>query len=148
MALFNVSITLAFSILSVSSLKHALRRRVPAMTRARHPSYLDLPRLHILYRSIADPEPDCYTAPGCKSHARRDIMTWAQCSLVSCSYLPLRLSRPSPLQRNEPVTPVAAAKPSEPRHPELASTILGKDGAEMVLVPAGEFTMRSTPEAP
>ena len=38
MALFNVSITLVFSILSVSSLKYALRRRVPAMTRARHPS--------------------------------------------------------------------------------------------------------------
>jgi formylglycine-generating enzyme required for sulfatase activity len=41
---------------------------------------------------------------------------------------------------------VAAAKLSEPRQPELASTILGKDGAEMVLVSAGEFTMGSTPD--
>jgi len=63
--------------------------------------------------------------------------------------------RPTPAGVKEPphqeqtsasVTSVAAAKPSEPRQPELASTILGKDGAEMVLVPAGEFTMGSAPD--
>jgi hypothetical protein len=54
------------------------------MTRARHPSYLELPRLHSLYMSIADPEPDCYTAPGCESRYRRDIMTWAWLMRLTC----------------------------------------------------------------
>jgi hypothetical protein len=76
MALFNVSITLVFSILSVSSPKHALRRRVPAMTRARHPACLELARLHMLRMGIADAEPDCYTAPGCELRCRRDIISW------------------------------------------------------------------------
>jgi formylglycine-generating enzyme required for sulfatase activity len=36
---------------------------------------------------------------------------------------------------------------SPARQPELASTILGKDGTEMILVPTGEFTMgSSTPD--
>ena len=41
---------------------------------------------------------------------------------------------------------VAAAKPSESRPPGLAPTIVGKDGTEMVLVPAGEFVMGSAPD--
>jgi formylglycine-generating enzyme required for sulfatase activity len=49
-------------------------------------------------------------------------------------------------QTGTPGTAVAAAKPSGPRPPELTPTILGKDGAEMVLVPAGEFMMGSAPE--
>ena len=34
------------------------------MTRARYPSYLEWPHLHILYMSITDPAPGYYTAPG------------------------------------------------------------------------------------
>src|SRR5215475_1814058 len=49
-------------------------------------------------------------------------------------------------QTGTPGTAVAAAKPSGPRPPELAPTIVGKDGAEMVLVPAGEFMMGSAPD--
>jgi len=49
-------------------------------------------------------------------------------------------------QTGTPGTAVAAAKPAGPRQSELAPTILGKDGAEMVLVPAGEFTMGSAPD--
>jgi formylglycine-generating enzyme required for sulfatase activity len=49
-------------------------------------------------------------------------------------------------QTGTPGTAVAAAKPSGPRQPELPPTILGKDGAEMVLVPAGEFMMGSAPD--
>ena len=41
---------------------------------------------------------------------------------------------------------VAAATPSGSRQSELAPTIVGKDGAEMVLVPAGEFVMGSAPD--
>ena len=47
------------------------------MTRARHPSCLELTHLHILHMSIADHELDCYTAPDCESRYRRDIMIWA-----------------------------------------------------------------------
>src|SRR6185503_2220555 len=44
-------------------------------------------------------------------------LSQVQCSLVSCSYLPLRLSRPSPLQRNEllygpsPGSPILTGSP-------------------------------------
>jgi formylglycine-generating enzyme required for sulfatase activity len=41
---------------------------------------------------------------------------------------------------------VAAATPSGAHQSELAPTIVGKDGAEMVLVPAGEFVMGSAPD--
>ena len=71
------------------------------------------------------------------------------------AFLPTAETRPSPAavkepprqeQTGTPVAPVAAARPSGPRQPELAPTILGKDGAEMVLVPAGEFIMGSAPD--
>ena len=42
-----------------------------------------------------------------------------------------------------PAPPMAAARPAAQRQPELAQTLLGKDGAAMVLVPAGEFVMGS-----
>ena len=41
------------------------------------PLWLKLARLHLLRLGIADPEPDCYTAPGCELRCRRDTMTWA-----------------------------------------------------------------------
>jgi formylglycine-generating enzyme required for sulfatase activity len=41
---------------------------------------------------------------------------------------------------------VAAATPSGLHQPELAPTVIGKDGAEMVLVPAGEFVMGTAPD--
>ena len=41
---------------------------------------------------------------------------------------------------------LAAPRPSGQRQQELAPTTLGKDGAEMVLVPAGEFVMGSAPD--
>jgi formylglycine-generating enzyme required for sulfatase activity len=40
--------------------------------------------------------------------------------------------------------PVAAARPTAQCQPELAQTLIGEDGAEMVLVPAGEFVMGSS----
>jgi formylglycine-generating enzyme required for sulfatase activity len=49
-------------------------------------------------------------------------------------------------QTSTPMPPMAPARPSEPGQPELAPTVVGKDGVEMVLVPAGEFIMGSTPE--
>ena len=49
-------------------------------------------------------------------------------------------------QASATVAPVAAARPSEVRQPELAPTIVSKDGAEMVLVPAGEFVMGTAPD--
>jgi formylglycine-generating enzyme required for sulfatase activity len=70
-------------------------------------------------------------------------------------FLPTAGSRPSPAAVKEPPrqeqtstsgAAVAAATPSESRQPELAPTIVGKDGAEMVLVPAGEFVMGSAPD--
>ena len=81
---------------------------------------------------------------------------WESSSLQGdFAFLPAAGTRPSPAavkepsrqeQTSTPVAPVAAAKPSEPRQPELTPTILGKDGAEMVLVPAGEFIMGSAPD--
>jgi formylglycine-generating enzyme required for sulfatase activity len=70
------------------------------------------------------------------------------------SFLPTAAASPGPMvvqaaprqeQTSTPVPPVATARPTGPRQPELAPTITGKDGAEMVLVPAGEFIMGSTP---
>jgi formylglycine-generating enzyme required for sulfatase activity len=49
-------------------------------------------------------------------------------------------------QAGRPGAPLTAAAPSGPRPQELALTTLGKDGAEMALVPAGEFTMGSAPD--
>jgi len=71
------------------------------------------------------------------------------------AFLPAAGTRPSPAAVKEPPSQeqtgtsgvsVAAAKPSESHQPELALTIVGKDGAEMVLVPAGEFVMGSAPD--
>src|SRR5882672_8888793 len=59
--------------------------RVPAMTRARHPSCLALACRHILRMRIADPEPDCYTAPGCELRYRRGSMTWAGLMVLRAS---------------------------------------------------------------
>jgi formylglycine-generating enzyme required for sulfatase activity len=44
------------------------------------------------------------------------------------------------------VAGLAAPRPAEQSPQALAPTILGQDGAEMVLVPAGEFVMGSAPE--
>src|SRR5262249_28965605 len=81
---------------------------------------------------------------------------WESSSLEGdFAFLPTAAASPSPAvvkepprqeQTSTPVAPVATARPSEPRQPELAPTLVGKDGAEMVLVPAGEFVMGSTPE--
>jgi formylglycine-generating enzyme required for sulfatase activity len=49
-------------------------------------------------------------------------------------------------QTETPGGAATAAKSSGPHPSELPATILGKDGAEMVLVPAGEFVMGSTPD--
>jgi len=71
------------------------------------------------------------------------------------SFRPTAESRPSlavvkePLRQEQTATPAApavAARPSVAPAPELPPTILGKDGVEMVLVPAGEFVMGSAPE--
>jgi formylglycine-generating enzyme required for sulfatase activity len=48
--------------------------------------------------------------------------------------------------RQEQAGTLEAPRPSGQRQQELAPTILGKDGAEMVLVPAGEFVMGSAPD--
>jgi formylglycine-generating enzyme required for sulfatase activity len=49
-------------------------------------------------------------------------------------------------QAATPVAPGVAARPAAQRPSELAPTLIGKDGAEMVLVPAGEFVMGSSPD--
>src|SRR5262245_11904729 len=60
------------------------------------------------------------------------------------SFRPATATPTSPAAvKGTPGTPVVAASPAAQRQPELAQTLLGKDGAEMVLVPAGEFVMGS-----
>ena len=49
----------------------------------------------------------------------------------------LRLNRPSATQLTRPVVP------TQPSTSTLASTIIGEDGAKMVLIPAGIFQMSS-----
>ena len=49
-------------------------------------------------------------------------------------------------QAGTPGVPLATAEPSGQRQQELALTLLGQDGAEMVLVPTGEFVMGSAPD--
>jgi formylglycine-generating enzyme required for sulfatase activity len=60
--------------------------------------------------------------------------------------LTLGQERPGQQQTGTSGADVAAATPSGLRQPELAPTVVGKDGAEMVLVPAGEFIMGSAPD--
>ncbi len=71
------------------------------------------------------------------------------------SFYPSAAARPSPAVVKEPPrqeqtstsgASVTAAKPSGSPQPELAPTIVGKDGTEMALVPAGEFVMGSAPD--
>src|SRR5207244_12372506 len=81
---------------------------------------------------------------------------WESSSLEGdFSFSPSAAARPSPAVVQAPPpqaqtgtsgASVAAAKPSESRPPGLAPTIVGKDGTEMVLVPAGEFVMGSAPD--
>jgi formylglycine-generating enzyme required for sulfatase activity len=54
--------------------------------------------------------------------------------------------RPGQQQTGTSGAAAAAATPSGLRQPELPPTVVGKDGAEMVLVPAGEFVMGSAPD--
>ena len=60
------------------------------------------------------------------------------------SFRPATATLPGPaVAKATPAPPGAAARPAAQRQPELAQTLLGKDGAAMVLVPAGEFVMGS-----
>ena len=60
------------------------------------------------------------------------------------SFCPATATPLSPtVAKATPAPPMAAARPAAQRQPELAQTLLGKDGAAMVLVPAGEFAMGS-----
>jgi len=58
---------------------------------------------------------------------------------------PTVATRPSPEAVKAPQRPEPAGTPGAPQQ-KLALTTLGKDGAEMLLVPAGEFIMGSAPD--
>jgi formylglycine-generating enzyme required for sulfatase activity len=63
------------------------------------------------------------------------------------SFRPATATPPGPaVAKATPAPPVGAARPASQPQPELAQTLMGKDGAEMVLVPAGEFVMGSNPD--
>ncbi|MBM3236621.1 hypothetical protein FJZ31_10020 [Candidatus Poribacteria bacterium] len=61
--------------------------------------------------------------------------------IVNCAKAPQVIEAPKPVEQPaqvipKPVEPQPAVQPAQPQ-----STIIGKDGAEMILIPAGEFIM-------